>query len=97
MGLKRLNLDRSDAQVVEIDDRIAASFEFGAIARRGNALQDGEHDSGESLESFIARKLDVVFGFEVADIRSASENHRSVVGREVRLGLVVLVLDAQRM
>jgi hypothetical protein len=39
----------------------------------------------------------VVFGFEVADIRSASENHRSVVGREVRLGLVVLVLDAQRM
>src|SRR5260370_6734936 len=61
-----------------------AAIELHAVSILGDALQAGDHEATQGLKAFIAGKLQLVIRFQVTDVLSTIEHHRSPGKRERR-------------
>ena len=65
-------------------DRVAVAFVFEGLSQVRDALQTSQDESGEGLESGVARQEQAVLSFEVADVDCAFEDQHGFI---LQLGL----------
>src|ERR1700691_953642 len=62
-----------DAVTFHLFYRVAVTFVFEGFAQIWDALQAGQHESGQGFESGVAGQEQAVLGFEVADVDCSLE------------------------
>src|SRR5215472_16555191 len=68
LGLESVDFDGVDTEAVHADDGVAVAIEFEAITGFGNALEFRKNKSAKGFEAFIARQMDLMFRFQIADV-----------------------------
>jgi hypothetical protein len=88
-----IDLYAFDAMAVHFQDGELSAFVLETVAGSRYPLELGENESGESLEAFVARKLEFVVVLEIANWHGSFENHGRRAGSRWLGRNVELVFD----